>query len=142
MAKYIAKDLLFEIIGHAEKGQSGAPFRKHLHRNDDTGNALGFLSAISLTFIDTLSISPHNSTPYLIVLTSSPSAQTTDSTTVLSVLGTDAKEVKTVGDALKARVGAKGGGRDTKWSGKFSGVWKQAREGGVVDEVLNALVTQ
>ena len=73
---------------------------------------------------------------HLVVLSSSPAMQTAGTTTVVMVLGSDEARVRAAGDALKARLGVKGGGKGTRWSGKFTGVWREAKEGAVVDEIL------
>ena len=70
---------------------------------------------------------------------SSPSAQTTTSTTVVLVFGSDDKLVKEVGEGLKAKLNVKGGGKGPRWSGKFTSVWKDAREGAVVESLLGGL---
>lgn len=133
LAKIITGDLVGEI-----KNSQGGQFKKHLHRTDDTGNALGFLSAISFALADASS-NMSLGRPYLIILSSSPSAQTVTSTTIVVVLGADDKTVKAAGDALKAKLSIKGGGKGLKWSGKFIGVWK-AKEDSVIEDILKDLV--
>ncbi|THH31324.1 hypothetical protein EUX98_g2893 [Antrodiella citrinella] len=95
---------------------AGARTILHRHRVDDTGNAIGFLSSIATAY----ATAADPAKPYLLVLSSSP----------------DEKKVKQVGDAVKAKLNAKGGGKGTKWSGKFTGVWKNSREGGIMEDVL------
>jgi misacylated tRNA(Ala) deacylase len=105
------------------------------HRIDDTPNALGFLMSISTAFVSevgTISSPPS----YLVVLSSSPSSQSTSSSTVVVLLGSDEKRVKEIGDILRSKLNVKGGGKGQKWSGKFTGVWMDSREGVVVREAL------
>lgn len=123
LAGYIARELL------AAPGDDAVVL--HRHRADDSANPLGFLTAISTAFMAEAA-----SRLYTVVLSSSPSMQTSASTTVVMVFGSDDKRVKEVGEALKARLGVKGGGKGSRWSGKFTGVWKDAKEGSVVSEVL------
>ena len=80
---------------------------------------------------------PKNSKPYLVVLSSSPSTQTTSSVSTVLLLGSDDAKVKLAGEGLKAKLGIKGGGKGPRWSGKFIGVWKENRENAGVVEVLH-----
>lgn len=126
LAVYIAKEML------ATDGESVV---MHKHRVDDSANPLAFLTSISTVFMtDAATRSPAPS--YTLVLSSSPSAQTSTSTTIVMVFGSDDKRVKEVGEALKAKLGVKGGGKGSRWSGKFTGVWRAAKEGSVVSEIL------
>ncbi|KAJ3869673.1 ThrRS/AlaRS common domain-containing protein [Lentinula novae-zelandiae] len=131
LAKCISSELSSEAT--VGSGNDGYIFRKHLHRTDDGGNVLGFLSAISVAFSEQMA---HSQIPYLLVFTSTPSAQITGSTTVVMVVGSDDKEVKTIGESLKSQLGVKGGGKGLKWSGKYTGVWKEKNEGERVNHVL------
>lgn len=107
------------------------------HRVDDSPNPLGFLTSISTAFANEVSaISPPPS--YLVVLSSSASSQNPSTSTVVMVLGSDEKKVKEVGDVLKNKLSVKGGGKGTRWSGKFTGVWLENREGAIVQEALSA----
>ena len=126
LSTHIANALLAEL-------PDGTPLKKHLHRTDDTPGALAFLTAIAAAFErDERS----KGRAYLIVLSSTPSAQTSSSVSVVSVFGSDEKQVQALGGALKAKMGVKGGGRGPKWTGKFTGVWKTGREDAVVEEAL------
>ncbi|KAG6855143.1 hypothetical protein C0991_006072 [Blastosporella zonata] len=131
LARHLAKELIDEMAQTA----SETLFKKCIHRTDDSGNTLGFLSAVSLAFT-TLS---DTARPYLIVLTSSPSSQTITSTTVVLLFGSDDKKVKEAGDGLKSKLEVKGGGKGTKWSGKYTGVWKEAKESARLDEMLSGI---
>jgi len=134
------EDVELELAGHialemlaSASGAGDVVLQRH--RVDDGANPLAFLTAISTAFMaEAAARTPALS--YLAVLSSSPSMQTGASTTVVMVLGADDRRVKEVGDALKARLGVKGGGKGTRWSGKFTGVWKEAKEGAIVNEIL------
>ena len=134
LASAIAKGLVAE----AKETLRDAPavFKKHLHRTDDSANVLGFLSAISSAF---LTVSPSDGSSHLVLLTSSPLVQTSSSTTVALLFGSDEKKVKEMGDALRNKLGVKGGGKGAKWSGKFIGTWKETVEGAVVEGLLSEL---
>ncbi len=110
----------------------------HRHRADDSTNTLGFLFAITTAFANKVG-EKGGAPPYLLVLSSSPSMQSSTSTSVVLIFGSDDKKVKGVGDILKEKLNVKGGGKGTRWSGKFTGVWKSAREGAVVAAALNSL---
>ena len=134
LAGLVAHDLLATAL-NANQDAKPEAIVLHKHREDDSGNALAFLSSISTAFVSKV-VALSQPVPYLVVLTSSPSTQTASSTTVVMVFGDDEKRVRAVGEALKAKLGVKGGGKGTKWSGKFTGVWKATREGTAVDEAL------
>jgi misacylated tRNA(Ala) deacylase len=125
----LAELLAGQLVKQAQRSNE-VRFVLHERRNDDT---LGFLSAISHGFINQWS---ESSKAYLIVLSSSPASQTTSSTSVVVIFGSDEKIVKEVRDGLKAKIGVKGGGKGNKWSGKFTGVWKDHKEGAGIEEVL------
>lgn len=138
------EDLESELAAELAKGliiSSGSdegPIILHKHRIDDSANTLGFLSSISTAFSNEIGTTS-NPRPYLLVLSSSPSMQTTSGTTVVMVVGSDEKQVKLVGDALRAKLAVKGGGKGAKWSGKYTGVWKDNKENAQIDEILEAL---
>ncbi|KAF8195948.1 hypothetical protein K438DRAFT_1968417 [Mycena galopus ATCC 62051] len=133
LAKYIAVDLCRDMQG------SDGLFKKHVHRMDDSATTLTFLTAISAAFSDALTKSG-TETPYLIVLSSSPTAQLQTNTNVVFILGSDDKRVKEVGDALKTKLGVKGGGKGLKWSGKLAGIWKNGKDDVLVEEILKGVV--
>ncbi|KIK48823.1 hypothetical protein CY34DRAFT_797600 [Suillus luteus UH-Slu-Lm8-n1] len=132
LAKHIAGDVWQEM-----KSSDTAPFVKHVHRTDDSVNPLVFLSAITTAFANIIPAER----PFVLVFSSSPSSQTSTSTSVLLVFGSDEKCVKPAGDLLKGKLNVKGGGKGTRWSGKFTGVWRVGREDAVVSEVLKAIST-
>ncbi|KAF7355272.1 putative alanyl-tRNA editing protein alaX [Mycena sanguinolenta] len=133
LARYIAADLCRDMQG------GDGLFKKHVHRTDDSATALTFLTAISSAFSDTVAKSG-TETPYLVVLSSSPSAQLPTNTNVVFILGSDAKRVKEAGDGLKAKLAVKGGGKGSKWSGKSQGMWKAEKDNTVVEEILSSIV--
>lgn len=124
-------------LAAASPGEGGG-VALYRHRTDDAANALGFLSAISTAFVSKVA-GKDEAAPYLVVLSSAPSAQTATSTTVVLVFGSDDKKVKEAGDELKTKLNVKGGGKGQRWSGKFTGVWKEGREGAAVATVLESL---
>ncbi|KAH9844127.1 uncharacterized protein C8Q71DRAFT_31397 [Rhodofomes roseus] len=129
LAGMIARDLVAEVV----RGEG----KVHRHRTDDAANPLGLLNAISMTFAKEAA-ARGDAPPYLVVLSSSPSMQTAESTSVVLVFGADEAKVKEVGDMLKTKLNAKGGGKG-RWSGKFTGVWRE-KESKVVDEALASLI--
>ena len=131
LAQHIARDLVAKITS-----EDGAVFKYHLHRIDDSNNALGFLSSIAFAvndMVSTMSL-PKN---FVVVLSSSPSTQTSNSVSTVLLLGSDDAKVKLAGEGLKTKLGIKGGGKGPRWSGKFVGVWKENRENAGVVEVLH-----
>ncbi|KAK2466177.1 hypothetical protein APHAL10511_001819 [Amanita phalloides] len=129
----LAKGIADGLIPDIDLTLNDTIYKKHIHRVDDSTNARELLNMIFVAFsgIPSKSLLPH-----LFVLSSSPSSQTHASTSTIFVFGSDEKNVKYVGEALKSKLGVKGGGRGTRWSGKFTGVWKQEREDTVVEDVL------
>lgn len=136
LAPLIASDLLKDL--EDDKAGEGL-FVSSKHRTDDTNNALGFLSAISSSFANALSASPFKDRQYLIVLSSSPSAQTSASTHIVLIVGSDEEKVKEAGEGIKVKLGVKGGGKGTRWSGKLIGTWKEGRYDAALQEVLENL---
>ncbi|KAF8812397.1 alanyl-tRNA synthetase domain-containing protein [Phlegmacium glaucopus] len=135
LAQQIARDLVAKLTN-----KDGAIFKYHLHRIDDSNNVLAFLSSIAFAVTDMVSTtSASSSKPYQIILSSSPSTQTTNSVSTVLLLGSDDAKVKVAGEGLKAKLGVKGGGKGPRWSGKFVGVWKENRENAGVVEVLHGL---
>ena len=130
----LARDLVGEVV---RAGGGGSAV--HRHRTDDTANPLGFLNAISMAFAKEVQAARQDGVPpYIVVLSSSPSTQTATSTSTVLVFGSDEAKVKEVGDALKTKLNVKGGGKG-RWSGKFTGVWRE-KESRAVEEALGTLV--
>ncbi|SJL01880.1 uncharacterized protein ARMOST_05204 [Armillaria ostoyae] len=132
LAAFISQNLYQEHCS-----ANGGVFKKHIHRTDDTSNALGFLSMISVAFSDALKETAAVQR-FVIIFSSTPSSQTSSSTTVVMAIGSDDKLVKEVGDILKAKLGVKGGGKGLKWSGKFIGVWKD-KDNATMEAVLASI---
>ncbi|KAI0796846.1 Threonyl/alanyl tRNA synthetase [Abortiporus biennis] len=141
LSLYVAKDLLDHMpapsLWHAStidgKDVPIPTIPVYRHRSDDSSNPLSFLTSISQTF----SSLPNIPKDFLVVFTSSPSAQSSQCTTTLLLFSSQNLEgkVKAVGDELKKRLDVRGGGKG-RWSGKWVGVWKEEREGNVVRDIL------
>ena len=131
LAGCIGKGLVDEMIKDTRDGAGS--WKKHLHRTDDSSNSLGFLSSIVFAISDNVKARGIVSS-YLIVLSSSPSAQTPNSLNTILVTGSDEQKVKELGNVLKTKLGIRGGGKGSRWSGKLSGVWKDTNE--TVDKYL------
>lgn len=131
LAGCIGKGLVDEMIKDTRDGAGS--WKKHLHRTDDSSNPLGFLSSIVFAISDNVKARGIVSS-YLIVLSSSPSAQTPNSLNTILVTGSDEQKVKELGNVLKTKLGIRGGGKGSRWSGKLSGVWKDTNE--TVDKYL------
>ena len=138
LAEHIGKTLLTDA---ASQTSGGAYSATYYHRTDDSSNPLGFLSSIAAV-IGNKAEELLPSRPYFFVLSSSPSTQTQNSISTVLVVGSDDKVVKQAGDALKGKLGVKGGGKGPRWSGKFIGVWKAAREGVAIAEIIGDIQSQ
>ncbi|KAG5646600.1 hypothetical protein DXG03_002904 [Asterophora parasitica] len=134
LARYIAEGLVKDLA----QTEDGSLFKRHIHRTEDSANVLGFLSAIASAFSNAASAASEAKS-YLIVFTSTPTSQTASSTTVVVVLGSDDKKVKEAGEGLKSKLGVKGGGKGAKWSGKYVGVWREAKENVTLENLLSGL---
>jgi len=109
-------------------------------RTDDAQSTRAFLHAVTLAFEAHLPRSKQpNVTPrFTLLLVSSPPSQTSSSTTIVMLFGAEEKRVKGVGDELKKQFKTlKGGGKETRWSGKFVGVWSTDREGNTASTLLS-----
>jgi len=126
LAKIVASQLLADPAGTET-------IKRYYHRNDEPTRALGFLQSIASACLFT---AEGSSRSYCFVLTSSPVSQTSTSVTTVLIVSPDEKLVKAVGDLLKTEMGVRGGGKGTRWSGKWTGVWKDAKEGKLVEEIL------
>ena len=133
LAGCIGKGLVNEMIKDTRDGAGS--WKKHLHRTDDSSNPLGFLSSIAFAISDDVKARGIVSS-YLIVLSSSPSAQTPNSLNTILVTGPDEQKVKELGNMLKTKLGIRGGGKGSRWSGKLTGVWKDTIETVEVDRYL------
>jgi misacylated tRNA(Ala) deacylase len=128
----IAAKELFHLVTRATEERISV----HVHQNDDP---LAFLIAIASEFTKLWTASEHASKQYLVVLTSSPTLQTSTSTTLVLVFGSEDASVKEVGETLRLKLGVKGGGKGSRWSGKWAGVWKPAKEGELVSKAVRRI---
>ncbi|KAJ7283699.1 ThrRS/AlaRS common domain-containing protein [Mycena rebaudengoi] len=128
LARFIATDLSRDL-----EGVRAGVFTKHVHRTDDSGMALNLLAAISTSFSE---ITQSRETPFVIVLTSSPTVQMSTNTNIVFAFGSIDKLVMQVGNALKTKLGVKGGGKGLKWSGKLTAMWK-SKDDAVVEDILS-----
>lgn len=129
LSDMIAANLVRDMEVMITTSSESQVWKKMIHRTDDTSAPLAFLNAIANRLSQTVDASAW---PYLIVFVSSTSSQRTTSLTTILIAGSDARHVKTLGDTLKVRFGSKikGGGTKGRWSGKFTGVWRnEGKEG-------------
>ena len=134
----LAQQIAREVVANLKITNEGTVSKYHLHRIDDSNNALGFLSSIALAVTDMISATfVLGSKPYVVILFSSPSTQTTNSVSTVLLVGSDDAKIKIAGEGVKAKLGIKGGGKGPRWSGKFVGIWKENRENAGVEEVLH-----
>ena len=134
LAGVLGVQLAEEMIQWRRAAGSGDAWVKFISRTDDSLSVQPFLQAVTLTFAAHLSVQDR----YTLLLVSSPSSQTSSSTTVVMVFGDEDKRVKAVGEDLKRQFKTlKGGGKDSRWSGKFVGVWLPNREGKMVSSLLS-----
>ncbi|KDQ64267.1 hypothetical protein JAAARDRAFT_27889 [Jaapia argillacea MUCL 33604] len=139
LADLVAGGLVSEI-GTKREGEDGlVVVRKH-RIDDNASNPLFLLQSISTSVINSTSAS-NPTLKYLIVLSSTTSLQSANSMTTILVFGSEEGAVKGVGERLRARLGVKGGGKGIRWSGKFTGVWMEEREGNVLEEVVEEVRT-
>jgi misacylated tRNA(Ala) deacylase len=124
LAKFLAEK-------HLDALRTG-PSTQHIHRTDDSAGALAFLGLVAGAIV----AGAEPGLDYLLVLTSAPSAPSHTSTNIVTLVGSDAARVKAIGEGLKTRMGVKGGGKDTRWSGKHTGVWKESKEHVLIREIL------
>ena len=141
LAKLIAGNILQEMeknwldnVNGEEK--SAGLYTRHYHRSDDPVNALSMLQSISSVIAHALA---NSSRRYIVVLTSSPNSQSNTSTSTVLLLSSEEPLVKTIGDGLKSKLNVRGGGKGLRWSGKWTGVWKDSRESILVEEILGLL---
>ncbi|KAI0053651.1 hypothetical protein FA95DRAFT_1552157 [Auriscalpium vulgare] len=136
LADALGAGLAEEMRAWTAAGGAGE-WTRYVGRTDDTPTALPFLLSISSAFAAALPEAPDAPHGYTMLLSSSPSSQTPSTTTVVLLFGSDDKKVKVVGEELKKQFkGLKGGGRGTRWSGKYTGVWLPEREGKVAATIL------
>jgi misacylated tRNA(Ala) deacylase len=130
LAGVLGRQLAEEMAQWRATGGKGEWVRC-VSRTDDSSSAQAFLLAVTVAFAAARPAeqvdAPHR---YTFLLVSSPSSQASSSTTIVMLFGNEEKRVKVVGDELKKQFKTlKGGGKGTRWSGKFVGVWLADREG-------------
>ena len=131
LVSIVAKELFHSVTQANEEKVS-----VHVHRIDDP---LVFLTAIASEFAKLWTASEHAPKQYVIVFTSSPTSQTVTSTTLVLVIGSEDVCVKEIGETLKFKLQVKGGGKGPRWSGKWVGVWKPAKEGELVRKAVRGI---
>lgn len=112
VAGFIVKDLHAALQKQAEASR----YTRFYHRQDSSANPLALLTMVEQAWTASQNLPKH----YLIVLVST-GTQTSSNKGVVLAFGSDEKEVRALGDQLKAK-GVKGGGKG-KWSGKIDD-WK------------------
>jgi alanyl-tRNA synthetase/misacylated tRNA(Ala) deacylase len=138
LAGVLGRQLADELAQWRAAGGKGE-WARCLNRTDDSPTARTFLQAVTLAFETHLpglvDAAPRQ---FALLLVSSPSSQTSSSTAVVMLFGSEEKRVKAVGEELKRQFKTlKGGGKDTRWSGKFVGVWLADREGKAASALLS-----
>ena len=137
LAGVLGRQLADEMARWRAAGGEGEWVR-YVSRTDDSPTARTFLQAVTLAF--EVHLPGQNDTAhhqFTLLLVSSPSSQTSSSTTVVMLFGSEENRVKGVGEELKRQFKTlKGGGKDTRWSGKFVGVWLADREGKTASGLL------
>ena len=127
----LGRRLADEMLEWQRNSHGDVEWTKYVGRTDDASSALSFLQSIASAFVAHLPPATGSASHrYALLLTSSPSSQTSASTTVVMLIGSEDKRVKEIGDELKKQFKTlKGGGRGARWSGKSVGVWLEEREG-------------
>ncbi|KAH9977702.1 ThrRS/AlaRS common domain-containing protein [Lactifluus volemus] len=129
LAGVLGRQLAEEMVQWRDAGGEGEWVRC-VSRTDDSPSAQTFLMAVTVAFAAARPAeqadAPHR---YTFLLVSSPSSRTSSSTSIVMLFGNEEKRVKVVGDELKKQFKTlRGGGKGTRWSGKFVGVWLADRE--------------
>lgn len=140
LAKSVASSLVAEMREYFVTRPNANRYLKHYHRTDDPTNALAFLQSLSSTTLSAVSATAGLSgKQFLFVFSSSPVSQTSNSVSSILLLSSDEKLVKGTGDLLKQKLAVRGGGKGVRWSGKWTGVWKENRENEIVDGILQEI---
>ena len=122
---------------HSATRESEERISAHVHRND---GPLAFLIAIASEFTKLYTASEHGASKrHLVVFTSSPTSETSTSTTLVLVFGSEDVRAKEVGEAQKLKLGVKGGGKGLRRSGKQIGVWRLTKEGEMVSKAARGI---
>lgn len=139
----LGRQLADEMARWRAAGGEGEWASRCLNRTDDSPTARTFLQAVTLAFETHLPRQVDAARQFTLLLVSSPSSQTSSSTTVVVLFGGEEKRVKAVGEELKRQFRTlKGAGKDTRWSGKFVGVWLADRQGKTASALLSQTWTQ
>ena len=138
LAGVLGVQLAEEMIQWRRGANNDGEWVKFVSRTDDSPSAQPFLQAATLAFVAHLSAQGDTANRFTLLIVSSPSSQTSSSTSVVMVFGDEDKRVKAVGEELKRKFETlKGGGKGTRWSGKFVGVWLANREGKMASSLLS-----
>ena len=137
LAASLGRQLAEEMTQWRAAGGEGEWVRC-LSRTDDSQTAQAFLQAITLAFAAHILEQVDTASQFTLLLVSSPSSQTSSSTTVVMLFGAEEKRVKAAGEELKKQFKTlKGGGKGSRWSGKYVGVWVADREGKTASALLS-----
>jgi len=130
---------LVEEMAQWRAGGGEGEWTRCLSRTDDSQTARAFLHAVTLAFTAYVPKQADDTTcQFTLLLVSSPSSQTPSSTSVVMLFGAEENRVKAVSDELKKQFKTlKGGGKGSRWSGKFVGVWLVDREGKTASALLS-----
>lgn len=136
LAGSLGRQLAEEMAQWRAAGGEGE-WARCLSRTDDSQTARAFLHAVTLTFAAYVP-NQADTCQFTLLLVSSPSSQTPSSTSVVMLFGADENRVKAVSDELKNQFKTlKGGGKGSRWSGKFVGVWLADRESKTASAILS-----
>jgi misacylated tRNA(Ala) deacylase len=137
LAGSLGRQLAEEMAQWRAAGGEGE-WTRCLSRTDDSQTARAFLQAVTLAFTAYVPEQAETTCQFMLLLVSSPSSQTPSSTSVVMLFGSEENRVKTVSDELKKQFKTlKGGGKGSRWSGKFVGVWLADREGKTASTLLS-----
>jgi misacylated tRNA(Ala) deacylase len=137
LASSLGRQLAEEMAQWRAAGGEGE-WTRCLSRTDDSQTARAFLQAVILAFTAYVPEQAETTCQFMLLLVSSPSSQTPSSTSVVMLFGSEENRVKTVSDELKKQFKTlKGGGKGSRWSGKFVGVWLADREGKTASTLLS-----
>jgi misacylated tRNA(Ala) deacylase len=133
LAGSLGRQLAEEMVRWRAGGGEGE-WARCVSRTDDSQTARTFLQAVTLAFAAHV---PEQA-QFTLLLVSSPSSLTSSSTSVVMLFGAEENRVKAVSDELKKQFNTlRGGGKGSRWSGKFVGVWLADREAKVAFALLS-----
>ena len=141
LAGSLGRQLAEEMAQWRAAGGEGG-WARCLSRTDDSQTARAFLQAVTHAFAAFVPEQVDTACQFTLLLVSSPSSLTPSSTSVVMLFGADENRVKSVSDELKKQFKTlKGGGKGSRWSGKFVGVWLADREGKTASALLSQSAT-